>query len=82
MTPDHIHLETLRKRALELLQLEGRPVHTGMLATLLQVPTHQVHTALHNCHLQGVVRFTSSEGWALIHKAPPAAAAEQQRIDG
>lgn len=72
MTPEQIHMEELRKRALELLQLEGRPVHTGSLALLLQVPTHQVHTALHNCHLQGVVRFTSSEGWELIHKAPAA----------
>jgi hypothetical protein len=64
--------EALRQRVIELLTREQRAMHTGELAGLLQVKTHQIQTAMHSAHQTGKVWFVSSEGWSL----PPALRSE------
>lgn len=65
-------LEAIRTRVLQLLANEGRAIHTGEIAMRLQLPTHQIATAMHHPHQAGKVWFVSSEGWSL----PPAATRE------
>lgn len=73
-------VEDLRARAIKLLTREARPVHTGEIALLLQVPTHQVHTALHHPYQAGKVRFISSEGWSLTPAAERSVDGKQERL--
>lgn len=58
-------LDTLRDRALKLLEDERRAMHTGDMATRLGVPTHKVHGAMHVPLMRGRVWFSSSEGYSL-----------------
>jgi hypothetical protein len=59
-------LINIRQRAIALLRTQKRAIHTGELATLLEVPTHQVQLALHEPLRDNAVRFSSSEGWDLV----------------
>jgi hypothetical protein len=60
--------EALAQRVIDLLASEGKPMHTGEIAALLGVYTHQVQTAMHHPCLTGRARFFSSEGYSV----PPA----------
>jgi hypothetical protein len=67
--------EALRAQIFKLLATEGRSMHSGEIALLLQVGTHRIYTAMHHPQQTGKVRFISSEGWSL----PPAT--EKSRDD-
>jgi cytidylate kinase len=56
----------IRERALEILRREKRAIHSGELAQLLQVPTHQVHVVMQQPLVDRAVRFSSSEGWDIV----------------
>jgi DNA-binding IclR family transcriptional regulator len=76
-------LDALRDRAIDLLSREKRAMHTGELAQMLGVLTHQVHSALHHRLQNGTLWFSSSDGYQL----PPASASrnaddKQIRLQG
>lgn len=73
-------IEAVRKKCLDLLRKEGRPMTTGEICLTLGLPFWAVQAGMDSARVGGLATFAGGAGWSVAQPAEPALqeAEEQQ----